>query len=137
MTTTISAMCPKCGTIEKSGQVSCCGRGGSWFKNCGGSGNTQLDYTWSEGIQACNAWLHSKAIIGQQPHNAQQRINSFSFSADIVISTFSMITASTPANMSIVSARTATSMSITTRVCDNLLKIVVYTTLVLVITIQC
>ena len=30
-TTIISSVCPKCGIIAKSGKISCCGRGGSWF----------------------------------------------------------------------------------------------------------
>ena len=45
--------CPKCGIIKKSGTLSCCARGGSWFKKCGDAGDAQFDYTWAEGIQAC------------------------------------------------------------------------------------
>merc|ERR1719305_1436371 len=53
-TTTITVpVCPRCGTIVKSDKISCCGRGGSWFKNCGGIGNIKLHHTWYEGIQAC------------------------------------------------------------------------------------
>ena len=54
MATTITvSVCPRCGAIEKSGKSSCCGRGGSWFKACGGAGNTKFHHTWSDGIQAC------------------------------------------------------------------------------------
>ena len=45
-------MCPKCGT-RKSGQSSCCGRGGSWFEKCGDSGDDSFAHTWFEGITAC------------------------------------------------------------------------------------
>jgi hypothetical protein len=34
-TTTVRPVCRKCGTIAKSRKSSCCGRGGSWFRNCG------------------------------------------------------------------------------------------------------
>ena len=66
-TTTIAAsVCPRCGTIAKSGKLSCCGRGGSWFKNCGGVGNTKFQHTWHEGMHACKARTQSKAIIAHQ-----------------------------------------------------------------------
>ena len=45
--------CPKCGTMPNSGQVSCCARGGAWFKNCGDFGDTRYDHTWFEGKRAC------------------------------------------------------------------------------------
>ena len=47
--------CPKCGVIKRSrsGSLSCCTRGGAWFKNCGDEGDNKFDHTWSEGIRAC------------------------------------------------------------------------------------
>ena len=69
-----TSVCPKCGIIAKSGKSSCCGRGGSWFKNCGGSGNTKLQHTWNEGIQACKARSQSTTNIRQQINDAQERI---------------------------------------------------------------
>ena len=45
--------CPKCGTIKKSGQRSCCVRGGTWFKKCGNPGDAKFDHTWFDGIQTC------------------------------------------------------------------------------------
>ena len=45
--------CPKCGTFEKSGRVSCCAPGGAWFKNCGGTGNINVEHKWIEGVEAC------------------------------------------------------------------------------------
>merc|ERR1711907_873784 len=50
--------CPKCGKFKKSGKKSCCGRGGSWYKNCGTSDNKKskkFDHTWFEGIQVCKS----------------------------------------------------------------------------------
>ena len=75
-TTTISLVCSKCGTVGKSGKSSCCGRGGSWFRNCGSAGNAKLDHTWYEGIQACKTRSQSKASIGRQSNAAQQRTSS-------------------------------------------------------------
>ena len=70
-TTIISPVCTKCGSIKKSGKVSCCARGGSWFRNCGGSGNAKLQHTWYEGIQACKT--QSKTAIDQQRSIAPQK----------------------------------------------------------------
>merc|ERR1719182_160020 len=72
--TTISSTCPKCGT-GKSGKMSCCAHGGSWFRNCGRSGNVKLRHTWYEGIQACKTPAQSKKASGRQS-NAAQRLNS-------------------------------------------------------------
>ena len=75
MVTTANFVCPKCGTIAKSGIMSCCGRGGAWFKKCGGSsnGNTRPRYTWYEGIQSCTARTKSITAVGQQGNAAQQK----------------------------------------------------------------
>ena len=67
------SVCPRCGTIGKSGKPSCCGRGGAWFKNCGGAGNAKLDHSWYEGIQACKARSQSKTVVGNQLNGAQQK----------------------------------------------------------------
>ena len=48
--------CSKCGVIKNSGKRSCCARGGAWFKNCG---DKQFDYTWAEGIQACEGFANT------------------------------------------------------------------------------
>ena len=69
-------VCHKCGIIEKSGQNSCCGRGGSWFRNCGGLGNAKPDHTWYEGVQACKIGAQFKRASGRQS-NAAQRLNSY------------------------------------------------------------
>ena len=52
---TLTSSCPKCGTTKKSGELSCCARGGAWFKNCGDVGDTKFGHTWAEGIQACES----------------------------------------------------------------------------------
>ena len=72
MTTTISSVCRKCGVIAKSGKISCCGRGGSWFRNCRNAGNGKLRYTWYEGIRACKTRAQLKTANGQQPNTVQQ-----------------------------------------------------------------
>ena len=73
--TTINAVCHKCGIISKSAKISCCGRGGSWFRNCGSVGNAKLDHTWHEGIRVCKARARATKPSGQQP-NAAQQLNS-------------------------------------------------------------
>ena len=55
--TMLSVACPKCNITKKSGTLSCCARGGAWFKNCGDVGDTQFDHTWAEGIEACTSRL--------------------------------------------------------------------------------
>ena len=45
--------CPKCGATKMSGTLSCCARGGAWFKNCGDVDNAKFEHTWVEGIRAC------------------------------------------------------------------------------------
>ena len=57
MTSLTDSICSTCGTAKKSGKLSCCARGGAWFKNCGDVGGTQFDHTWAEGIQACKGLL--------------------------------------------------------------------------------
>ena len=47
------SVCPKCGTFQKSGRVSCCAPGGAWYQNCGGADNRNVDHTWIEGMEAC------------------------------------------------------------------------------------
>jgi len=49
---TISPVCPKCAKNKKTGNPSCCTRGGAWFKKCGNDGG-KFDHTWTEGIEAC------------------------------------------------------------------------------------
>ena len=70
----VSPVCLKCGIIKKSGKTSCCGRGGSWFRNCGGAGVSKLRHTWYEGIQTCKARPQSKAIIEQYLNATQEEI---------------------------------------------------------------
>ena len=73
-TTTLPvSVCPRCGTIAKSGKMSCCGRGGSWFKSCGGTSNSNPGHTRYEGIQACKARPQSKPVNFHQLQVAQQQ----------------------------------------------------------------
>lgn len=56
-----SVACSECGTIK--GKKSCCGRGGSWFGNCGGTDNTKLKFKWSQGVEACLARSRTNKVI--------------------------------------------------------------------------
>ena len=92
-TTSLSAVssgnaCRKCGAIKKSGKLSCCARGGAWFKNCGDVGDTKFGHTWAEGVQACKDSVNSistkpplqvmirHAEVMSQPSNISQPRNS-------------------------------------------------------------
>ena len=63
--------CPKCSTIKKSGKLSCCARGGAWFKKCGDLGDKKFDHTWAEGIQACRGVVTS--FLVQLPQQVMLR----------------------------------------------------------------
>ena len=78
----IGLVCPQCGITGKSSKLSCCGRGGSWFGNCGAAGKAKLRYKWSDGIQACKAQSQSKVVIGQELHGAQDESNPSSDDTD-------------------------------------------------------
>ena len=69
---TARPVCLKCGTIAKSGKISCCGHSGSWFGNCGGAGNDKFDHTWYEGIQACKSRVQFNRASGLQSIAAQR-----------------------------------------------------------------
>ena len=53
--TVATTRCPKCTVANKSGQLSCCARGGAWFKKCGYPGDTNFEHTWFEGFGACKS----------------------------------------------------------------------------------
>ena len=104
VTPPINSACSECGTIKKSGKLSCCGRGGSWFGICRSDGNTNLGHTWYEGIQACKAQQFQSAVV-QQPHAYQAKRNVSVDDASIVMKPKGVIVTaqllvSTPVNMS-------------------------------------
>ena len=53
MAKTIASACAKCGISRKSGKLSYCAHGGSWYKQCGDPGDSKFYHTWDEGTQAC------------------------------------------------------------------------------------
>ena len=62
------SVCRKCGYLK--GALSCCGKGGSWFKKCGRADNPKFKHTWSDGTKACE-------ITPPKPGKCQlQKINS-------------------------------------------------------------
>jgi len=156
-TATPVSACTRCGTIGKSGKSSCCGRGGSWFKTCGGFGNTKRQRTWYEGIQACKARSQSKTAVGQQLNAAQQEGIDSSQGATTSVNlstegTTSIVTSTfTPDNVPIITSahtlmtntqtdalmtsptHSSDSTSITTRGCANLLTIIARIILLFVI----
>ena len=70
-------ICPECGIIDKSGKRSCCGRGGSWFGNCGSFRNASRTYTWYDGIRVCKA-RQFQAELGLQRRSSQPRSDASS-----------------------------------------------------------
>ena len=73
---TIRSACHKCGIIAKSGEISCCGRSGSWFGNCESDRNAKVYPTWYEGIQACNMLSKFNAVMSRQSNAAEHRKSS-------------------------------------------------------------
>ena len=48
-------MCPKCAVSTRFGALSCCAPSASWYKNCGRTGDSNFDHTWTEGFKACKS----------------------------------------------------------------------------------
>ena len=61
-------MCLKCGITKKSGKLSCCARGGAWFKKCGDVGDTKFEHTWTEGVDACIDFSNPISAVPLQEH---------------------------------------------------------------------
>merc|ERR1712230_111276 len=72
ITTAIGRVCSKCGTNTKSGKLSCCAPGGSWFKQCGNSENSE--HTWLEGIQACELGTETSSVTTEPIKTATGRV---------------------------------------------------------------
>ena len=66
-----STTCPTCGTTKKSKKLSCCARGGSWYKNCGDDGDSKFDHTWTEGVKACKDFV--SLLSDEAQRQAMQR----------------------------------------------------------------
>ena len=103
-TTLATAVCPKCGILQKSGKLSCCGRGGSWSGRCGKTGNTNFGHTWYQGIQVCKSY-QLQLEVRQQVY-AQRKSD---FSDNDASDTMSMLMPgarpiSAPANTSIITS---------------------------------
>ena len=117
--TTVSSnfvLCPKCGTIQKSGKDSCCGRGGSWFKNCRSGSNTKLRHTWHEGILACKT---RKGVRLRQSNVAQQLNSSYLYGISMRKSK-AVTTASETFTLTPVNTSTSTSTSnVSTKMSEN------------------
>ena len=101
VTSITSTVCLKCGTSGRSGKPSCCGRGGSWFRNCGGAGNAKLDHTWQEGIRACKTRARFKRSI----------VKSKPIPGTIIFTSVNTSTTFTSPHKSIIDAPTSVSMA--------------------------
>ena len=123
-TMTTELVCTKCGTVKKSGKISCCGRGGSWFGNCGGRvGNADVHHTWYEGIKACKT--QSKRVRVRQSNSAHRK-NSFNSvgtgNSRAIMTTaraFAHMPINTPIRNTPIAALTITSMNKFTTNLDN------------------
>merc|ERR1711937_749078 len=62
-TPAIASTCPKCGTFRKSGRASCCAPGGTWYKNCGGVGDRNVDHSWLEGVEICKPAMTAITLV--------------------------------------------------------------------------
>ena len=137
VTTRTSPICHKCGTIGKSGKMSCCGRGGSWFRNCGGIGNTQLHHTWYEGIQACRRWMRSKTSVVQRLNDGE-KFKDFLNGAGMANST--VVTAPersiTESTNTFAHTATSTSMSLIPPAYNISTGIIFYTILLVIMTVH-
>ena len=71
-TASVKPVCLACGIIKKSGKMSCCGHGGSWFENCGNAANANFGHTWYEGIRGCEAGQF-RLGVGQQLHASEPK----------------------------------------------------------------
>ena len=99
----ISSVCSKCGTVKKSGKLSCCARGGAWFGKCGSADHVKHGHAWHEGIETCKA-RQSETVVDQELPASQAKRNSSSDNANDIDSEGYVTTthklASTPAKMS-------------------------------------
>ena len=115
-TATIVGVCLKCGITKKSGKMSCCGRGGSWFGKCGSAGNTKLGHTWHEGLESCKARSPPKIVISQQLNGADQ---DGSRSSNDVGSASSKTQVVSPKQFALTSASTTAALPIVASVGTN------------------
>ena len=83
-TTTHMMACAKCGTFKKSGRVSCCAPGGAWYKHCGGSGNSNAEYMWFEGVETCKRKFHDREHVGIVPAHSKLRLFSCFFLCGLI-----------------------------------------------------
>ena len=101
-TTTINSVCHECGTIRRSGKISCCGPGGSWFGNCTSVGNAHFGHTWHAGIQACKA-RQSQVAVSQHLHASLENPSVASGSASVDVNSKDVTPMAVPtSNISII-----------------------------------
>ena len=143
MTTIIDSICPECGIIKKSGKMSCCGRGGSWFGNCGSVGNANFDHTWHGGITVCKARQFGTALIQKLlPINQMLDLSPnrtftsprYPKARPLVNGTMSKLIHVAPADISLsTSIRTSASASITAPGCEKSMRAVTHISMIFIV----
>jgi len=95
-TTTVASACLTCGLIKKTGKLSCCARGGSWFGDCAATANADVQHTWYEGVQACKGRQRNK-VVRKQRNDVQENNNNSSSGAGNVTNSKTVILVESPA----------------------------------------
>lgn len=65
MTPTKNKVCINCGEL-KTGEASCCGKGGDWANKCGNADDPRFYHSWSDGLLACESKLSTR--VGWRSH---------------------------------------------------------------------
>ena len=61
--TLLFSACPKC--VPSKDGLTCCGIGGSWRGKCGLPSDSRFEYTWKEGVRACQGASITVELDGQ------------------------------------------------------------------------
>ena len=89
-TSSMCAECPKC-AVSWNG-VTCCGIGASWEGRCGRLGDSKYEYTWSDGLKACEGKEITEPTTTTTPESTTPELTTPS-AAQSVLGKFSPIIA--------------------------------------------
>ena len=63
--------------MKKTGVLSCCAGGASWFKQCGDSNDLKFEHTWGEGVQVCKdsrtGEVQKQALLFNQTNTVREQ----------------------------------------------------------------
>ena len=89
-TTICCSGCGRCG-YDSKGQLTCCGKGGSWRGKCGPPGNAKFEHTWNDGFEACAATVKKVGMASgsesEMNHSQSQRLMTYVVSANTRVTT--------------------------------------------------